>query len=97
MMPRGKWALLAGTPHGQAASQEPWGRWLRAQTAWGFLQLGVLGCPDTPCLPPAIPSPDSAGRCLRLRVFVCCKVTSESLSLSGGSVSGIGLPGRGLQ
>ncbi|XP_025068394.1 ephrin-A4 [Alligator sinensis] len=24
----------------------------------------------------SIPSPDSAGRCLRLRVFVCCKVTT---------------------
>lgn len=32
-----------------------------------------LMCP----LCPAVPSPESAGRCLKLRVSVCCRDTSE--------------------
>ncbi|XP_059573987.1 ephrin-A4 isoform X2 [Alligator mississippiensis] len=42
----------------------------------------------------SIPSPDSAGRCLRLRVFVCCKVTSppEALPRLDRTASWQGLP-----
>uniref|UniRef100_A0A8C4WF58 Ephrin-A4 n=1 Tax=Gopherus evgoodei TaxID=1825980 RepID=A0A8C4WF58_9SAUR len=34
----------------------------------------------------SVPSPESPGRCLRLRVAVCCKATSESVWLGAGGV-----------
>uniref|UniRef100_A0A493SV69 Ephrin-A4 n=1 Tax=Anas platyrhynchos platyrhynchos TaxID=8840 RepID=A0A493SV69_ANAPP len=38
----------------------------------------------------SVPSPESAGRCLKLRVSVCCRATSES-------AGGLGTPGAGCE